>query len=158
MENNKSKESGKEKADFKPVIGIAIVSLLVCGLFFPLLITAIAQVPFLSNNADGDLAHIDGKVVGSYQTAQNFTLPIFFHTRNESLSASGLDPDITVQMADSQIPGISNATGISVSALQQIVSQNIDPQGRAVELQYVNVLTLNIQLIDSYPTVYQNYT
>ena len=57
---------------------------------------------------------IDGQVVGSSNMAQNFTLPIFFHERNESQSASGLDPDITVQMADSQIQGISNATGIPV--------------------------------------------
>jgi K+-transporting ATPase c subunit len=158
LETSTSKEDGKEKADFRPVVGIAIVSLLVCGLFFPLFITAIAQVPFLSGNANGDLAHLDGKVVGSYQIAQNFTLPIFFHTRNESQSASGLDPDITMQMADSQIPGISNATGIPVGALQQIVNQNVDVQGQAVELQFVNVLAMNIQLINAYPTVYQNYT
>ena len=157
MENNRTNENGKEKADFKPVVGIAIVSLLVCGLFFPLLITAIAQVPILSNNASGDLARLDGKVVGSYNIAQNFTLPIFFHDRNESQSASGLDPDITVLMADSQISGISNATGIPVSALQQIVNQNIDPHGRAVELEYVSVLALNLQLINSYPAVYQSY-
>jgi len=158
LETNKEKESGKEKADYKPVVGIAVVSLLVCGLFFPLLITAIAQAPFLSNNADGSLAHLDGKVVGSYNIAQNFTLPIFFHDRNESQSASGLDSDITVQMADSQVPGISNATGIPVSALQLIVNENIDPQGRAVELQYVNVLAMNLQLIATYPTVYRNYS
>jgi len=157
MENNKSKEDDKEKADFRPVVGIAIVSLLVCGLFFPLLITAIAQVPMLSGNADGNLAHLDGRVVGSYNIAQNFTLPIFFHDRIENQSASGLDPDITVQMADSQIPGISNATGIPQSALQKIVNQNIDPQGAAVELQYVSVLVLNLQLINSYPTIYQSY-
>jgi K+-transporting ATPase c subunit len=132
---------------------------LVCGLFFPLLITAIAQLPFLSNQANGSLARLpNGEIVGSYNVAQNFTLPIFFHERNESYSASGIDPDITVQMADSQIAGISNATGIPSSALQQIVNQNVDLQGRAVELQYVNVLKMNLQLIETYTTVYQNYT
>ena len=154
METNKSSEGGKEKADFRPVIGIAIVSLLVCGLFFPLLITGIAQVLF-PYQANGEVVHLDGKVVGSSLTAQNFTLPIFFQPRNDS--ASGLDPDITVQMADAQIPGISNATGIPVSALQQIVNQNIDAQGRYVELQYVNVVTMNIQLIETYPTAYPGY-
>jgi K+-transporting ATPase c subunit len=96
-------------------------------------------------------------VVGSSNIAQNFTLPIFFHDRNESQSASLLDPDITVQMADSQISGISNATGIPEAALQTIVNQNIDPAGRAVELQYVSVLALNLQLINDYPSVYKGY-
>lgn len=156
LETKKSNDGGKEKADFKPVIGIAIVSLLIGGLFFPLFITGIAQV-FFPTQANGDLVRINGQVVGSSNIAQNFTLPIFFHTRIESQSASGLDPDITLQMADSQISGISNATGIPTGALQQIVNQNVDPEGRYVELQYVNVLSLNLQLIQDYPSVYSAY-
>jgi potassium-transporting ATPase KdpC subunit len=156
LETKKSSENGNEKADFKPVIGIAIVSLLVCGMFFPLFITGIAQVLF-PTQANGNLVHLDGRVVGSSNIAQNFTLPIFFQTRVESQSASGLDPDITLQTADSQIPGISNATGISMASLQQLVNQNIDPQGKATELQYVNVLSLNYDLIQDYPSVYSAY-
>ncbi len=156
METKKSSDGGN-RADFRPVIGIAIVSLLIGGLFFPLLITGIGQV-FFPTQANGDLVRINGQVVGSSNIAQNFTLPIFFHERVESQSASGLDPDITVQQADSQIQGISNATGIPVASLQQLVNQNIDPQGRAVELQYVNVLSLNVELIRDYPSVYSAYT
>lgn len=157
METSKEETSEQRKRSaLRPIIGIAIISVILCGLFFPLFITGIAQVLF-PVQANGSLAHLDGKVVGSQLSAQNFTLPIFFQERNESQSASGLDPDITVQMADAQIPGISNATGIPVSALEQIVNQNIDPMGRAVELQYVNVLALNEQLIQTYPTVYQSY-
>lgn len=152
----KSKEDRKG-ASFRPVIGIAIVSLLVCGLFFPLLITGIAQI-LLPYQANGEIVRLDGQVVGSNQIAQNFTLPIFFHERNESQSASGLDPDITVQEAYSQIQGISNSTGIPVSSLQQLINQNIDPAGRYVELQYVNVLSLNLQLIKNYPIIYSAYT
>ncbi len=96
--------------------------------------------------------------MGSYNIAQNFTLPIFFHDRLESQSASGLDPDITVQQADGQIAGISNATGIPVASLEQLVDNNIDQQGRYVELQYVNVLALNIDLIETYPSSYSAYT
>src|ERR1700690_168145 len=120
MENTKQdKEGRKEKADYRPVVGIAIVSLLVCGLFFPLVITGLAQVIF-PTQANGDLARLpNGQTVGSYLIAQNFTLPIFFHPRNNS--ASGLDPDITVQDAFSQIPGISRATGIPEASLQQLV-------------------------------------
>ncbi len=75
----------------------------------------IGQV-FFPNQANGDLVQLNGQTVGSNLIAQNFTLPIFFHTRNEtaSPSASGVDPDITLQDAYSQIPQISNATGIPV--------------------------------------------
>lgn len=156
METKKSSDGGN-KADYRPVVGIAIVSLLLGGVFFPLLITGIGQV-FFPTQANGDLVHINGKVVGSSNIAENFTLPIFFHERVESQSASGLDPDITVQQADSQIQGISNATGIPTGSLQQVVNQNIDPEGRAVELQYVNVLSLNLELIQDYPSVYSAYT
>ena len=158
METSRARKDGGEKADYRPVVGIAIVSVLVCGLFFPLLITGIAQV-ILPAQANGNLARLPGgQTVGSYNIAQNFTLPIFFHDRVESQSASGLDPDITVQQADAQIPGISNATGISMAALQLLVNNNIDQQGRFVELQYVNVLSLNIQLIEAYPSAYGAYT
>jgi potassium-transporting ATPase KdpC subunit len=157
MEMKKSSDGGKERADFRPVIGIAIVSLLLGGVFFPFFITGIAQF-FFPTQANGDVVRINGQVVGSSNVAQNFTLPIFFHERNESQSASGLDPDITIQQADSQIEGISNATGIPTSSLQQIVNQNVDPEGRAMQLQYVNVLSLNLDLIHEYPSVYSAYT
>ncbi len=157
METKKDNKDGQEKAEYRPVIGVAIVSLLVCGLFFPLLITGVAQV-ILPYQANGEIVHLNGQPVGSNLMAQNFTLPIFFHQRPFNESASGIDPDITVQDAMSQVPGISNATGIPVSSLQQLVNNNIDPQGRYVELQYVNVLSLNVQLIQAYPSHYSDYT
>jgi len=155
MENSRQDREGKERADYRPVVGIAIVSLLVCGLFFPLLITGIAQV-ILPYQANGQIAHLDGQPIGSNVITQNFTQPFFFHPRNDS--ASGLDPDITVEDALSQIPGISNATGIPVATLQQLVDQNIDQQGRYVELQYVNVLSMNLLLVQMFPSAYSGYT
>ena len=155
MKTSTRENQGNEKADYKPVLGIAIVSLLICGAFFPLLITGLAQTIF-PYQANGEVVHLDGKAVGSNLIAQNFTLSIFFHPRNDS--ASGLDPDITVQDALSQVPGISNATGIPVPALQQLVNGNVDAQGRFVEIEYVNVLSLNVQLVQDYPSVYSQYT
>ncbi len=130
MENSNQEKKEKQRTDYGPVVGIAIISLLVCGLFFPLLITGVAQV-ILPYQANGEVVHLGGVAVGSNNIAQNFTLPIFFHPRNDS--ASRLDPDITVQDALSQIPRISNATGIPEASLQQLVDQNIDQQGRYVE-------------------------
>jgi potassium-transporting ATPase KdpC subunit len=141
----------RNKSHVRPIIGIAVLSLLVCGLFFPLLITAVGQALF-PYQANGSLVKVDGKTVGSVLIAQGFSQAGYFQPRNAS--ASGVDPDITVQDAMSQTARISNATGIPQATLQQLVDQNIDPAGRFVGLQYVNVLSLNLQLIQEYPSVY----
>ena len=148
----------KEKWHFKPLIGLALVSLLICGLFYPFLITGIGQV-FFPNQANGDLVELNGQIVGSNLIAQSFTLPIFFHARNETAdpSASGVDPDITMQDAYSQIPSISNATGISGDSLTAIVNQNQEGTFWIFGNPYVNVLRLNLELIKEYPSVYAAY-
>ena len=144
----------KEKLNFKPIVGLAVVSLLICGLFFPLLVTGIAQV-FFPYQANGEIVQLNGKAVGSNLIAQTFTLPIFFHPRNDS--ASGVDPDITLQDAYSQIPGISNATGISSAALTNIVNQNQEGTLWIFGSPYVNVLRINLELINTYPETYSKY-
>ena len=145
----------KEKWNFKPVVGLAVVSLLICGLFFPRLVTGIAQV-FFPYQANGEIVQQNGKAVGSNLIAQNFTLPIFFHPRNDS--ASGVDPDITLQDAYSQIPGISNATGISSAALTSIVNHNQEGKLWIFGNPYVNVLRVNLELIKEYTSVYSGFS
>ena len=149
----------KEKWNFKPIIGLTLVSLLICGLFYPLLITGIGQ-GFFPKQANGDLMQINGQNVGSSLIAQSFTLPIFFHTRNETAdpSASGVDPDILMQDAYSQIPGINNATGISVDSLTAIVNQNQEGTFWVFGSPYINVLRVNLLLIKDYPSIYSNFT
>jgi potassium-transporting ATPase KdpC subunit len=149
----------KEKWNFKPIIGLTLVSLLICGLFYPLLITGIGQA-FFPKQANGDLVQINGQNVGSSLIAQSFTLPIFFHTRNETAdpSASGVDPDILIQDAYSQIPGISNATAISVESLTMIVNQNQEGTFWVFGTPYINVLRVNLLLIKDYPSIYSNFT
>ncbi len=137
----------------RPIVGIALISLLLCGLFFPLLVTGIAQV-VLPWQANGEILQPYGKPVGSNLIAQNFTQPIFFQPRNDS--DSGVDPDITVQEAYAQIPGISNATGISQSQLKLLVDENTPLVSIVFGDPYVNVLTLNLALISQYP-VYSSY-
>ena len=144
----------KEKMNFKPIIGLAVISLLICGLFFPLLVTGIAQV-FFPYQANGDIVQLNGKDVGSNLIAQNFTLPVFFNPRNDS--ASGVDPDITLQDAYSQILGISNATGISSEVLTNIVNQNQEGTLWVFGSPYVNVLRINLELIKAYPETYSEY-
>lgn len=149
----------KEKWNLKPIIGLAVISLLICGLFYPFLITGIGQV-FFPNQANGDLVQLNGQIVGSNLIAQNFTMPIFFHTRNETTtpSASGVDPDITLQDANSQIPQISNATGIPTESLTSLVNQNIEGTFWIFGSPYVNVLRINLLLIKNYPSIYSDFS
>ena len=152
-------EKRKEKWNFKPIIGLTLVSLLICGILYPFFITGIGQV-FFPYQANGDIAKLNSQAVGSNLIAQNFTQPIFFQTRNETIdpSASSVDPDITLQMAYSQIPRISNATGIPAIALTSIVKHNQQGTFWIFGSPYVDVLQLNLLLIRDYPSVYSNFT
>jgi potassium-transporting ATPase KdpC subunit len=144
------------KRNYGPALRLAIVSMLLCGLVFPLVVTGFAQV-LLHDQATGSLAHLngkDGRTVGSYLIAQNFSQPFFFHSRNVTLSASGVDPDITLSDASSQIPRISAATNITQSNLSNLVSQNIQRTSFVFGDEYVNVLRLNLALIHNFQTTY----
>jgi len=138
----------------RPIVGMALVSLLVCGLFFPLLITGIAQVLF-PYQANGEIVQFNDHPAGSALIAQGFNQSFFFHPRNDS--ASGVDPDITVQDAYSQIPRISEATGIPATSLKQIVDENTDRLSGVFAEPYVSVLNLNLALIDTNSSVYGSY-
>ncbi|MDA4130642.1 MAG: potassium-transporting ATPase subunit C [Thaumarchaeota archaeon] len=155
-QESKGREGNVVHRSYRPLVGIAIISLLICGLFFPLLITGIAQAAF-PNQANGDLVRFNGRIIGSTLIDNNFTQPVFFHGRGNN-SASGVDPDITLPDAYSQAAGISNATGIGIPLLDQIINQNQEGTFWIFGSPYVNVLNLNMKLIQSYPLVYKNYT
>ncbi len=158
---NENKNQSIAKDHIRPLVGIAIISLIIAGVFFPFLMTGIGQAVFPSQ-ANGDLVTINGHTVGSYYIDNIFTLPIFFHARNESnpqnASASGVDPDITMDQAFAQVPAISNATGISSDQLTAIVNNNKEGTFWIFGSPYVNVLNLNKVLIQTYPSVYKNFT
>jgi K+-transporting ATPase ATPase C chain len=155
VESNKNQ--GRKSSHVRPILALAVVSLLLCGLLFPLLVTGVAQLLF-PYQANGELASANGHVVGSVVAVNStdYTLPVFFHLRNDS--ASGFDPDITLQDAQSQIPGISSATGISASTLQGIVNQNVEGVWWIFGSPYVNVQKVNLILVNQFPSVYSNYT
>ncbi|HEX4919864.1 MAG TPA: potassium-transporting ATPase subunit C [Candidatus Bathyarchaeia archaeon] len=137
-----------------PALRLALVSLLICGIIFPLAVTGVAQL-FLRDQANGSIAHYSNSTaVGSYLIAQNFSQPYFFHSRNATLSASGVDPDITLQDALNQIPRISNATGISQSDLTSLVNQHVEGTVWVFGNPYLNVLGLNIALVQTYKSFY----
>jgi len=135
---------------------MAIVSLVLCGLLFPLVVTGFAQVMF-PYQANGELVTFHGRQVGSGLIAQDFNSSILFHARNQTFSASGVDPDITLQDAYSQIPRIHAATGISTDALKKLVDAHIEWTMFITGDPYVNVLRLNLILIQEYPLIYSSY-
>ena len=160
-EDNKERQNepdsliAKKKTNYyRPIIGIAVISLLICGAFFPVLITGIGQVLF-PNQANGEIVQLHGLNVGSNLIDNNFSSPIFFHARNNS--ASGVDPDITLPDAYSQVPRISNATGISATELNDTINSNIEGTFWIFGSPYVNVLNLNLILIQNNPKVYSGY-
>ncbi len=150
----------KKGSVYRPVVAIAILSMIVCGLLFPLVVTGVAQVAF-PYQANGSLVQLGNRTIGSYYIDNGFTLPVFFHARNESnplnASASGVDPDIPLQDALAQIPRIHNATGIPTGALTDIVNAHVEYTLLLAGDPYVNVLALNLALISDYPSVYSAY-
>ena len=161
VESNTNRK--KKSSHVRPILAVAVVSLLLCGILFPLVVTGVAQLVF-PYQANGELASLNGHTVGSVVAVNStdYTQPVFFHLRNDS--ASGFDPDIPLQgpasenPADLQIPGISNATGIPASTLQAIVNQNVQGVWWIFGSPYVNVQKVNLLLIAQFPVVYANYT
>jgi K+-transporting ATPase ATPase C chain len=145
---------------YRPIILLSILSMLLCGLAYPVVVTGISQAAFPAQ-ANGSLVQLGNRTVGSYYIDNGFTLPAFFHARNESnpltASASGVDPDITLSDALSQVPGIHNATGISASDLANIVMAHEQRTLYLAGDSYVNVLQVNLALICAYPSVYSSF-
>jgi len=69
---------------------MTIVTTILLGIIYPLVVTALAQVLF-HDKANGQLISRDGKVIGSRIIGQPFTGPGYFHSRPSAAGTNGYD-------------------------------------------------------------------
>jgi K+-transporting ATPase ATPase C chain len=179
------------KKNLVTAVLMTIVTTILFGLFFPLAITALAQLLF-PKQANGELLTRNGKLVGSRLIGQAFSSSGYFYSRagtgydaanssgsnlgptNQSLiarvqqdadrlqkenpstpipmdlltsSASGLDPHISPEAAEFQVPRIARERRLTEDAVREAVRQHTESrQFGFLGEPRVNVLELNLWL------------
>ncbi|MGC8555820.1 MAG: potassium-transporting ATPase subunit C, partial [Conexivisphaera sp.] len=138
---------------------VAVLALAVLGVAYPLVTWALGALvaPWQSG---GSLLALNGTVLGSDIAALPVNSSKLFSALPPSKTTSGIDPYVPLGYALSQVPRISNATGIPQRQLRQLVYRVASEDSRSVLFTFgpsypiVNVAQLNYELIRLYPGVY----
>jgi K+-transporting ATPase ATPase C chain len=85
-----SGHEGAIGAELVVALRMTLVTLVLTGLAYPLVMTALSQAVF-PWRANGSLVEQDGKVVGSELIGQGFKSPAYFQTRPSAAGADGYD-------------------------------------------------------------------
>ena len=90
--------------------------------------------------------------IADYRKENNLAAAVAVPADAATASASGLDPQISLENAKIQLARVAKARGVDASDIQTLVNENTD--GRSLGIfgePGVNVLTLNIALDKMYP-------
>ena len=77
-----------------PAFVMVIVTTVLLGLGYPLVVTGMAQLLF-DDQAEGSLVERDGDVVGSRWIGQSFTAPQYFHPWPSAAGENGYDGSLS---------------------------------------------------------------
>ena len=112
---------------------VTAVTLIVTGLIYPLVTTALARALFPWRAGGSFVSDERGRVVGSELLGQGFSAPVYFHPRP---SAAGKDGwDATSSSATNLGPTSKKLRDSTAEALQKLVAENPEAHGPApVEL------------------------
>ena len=73
-------------------IWMTLATTVLLGILYPLAVTLLAQWAF-PRQANGEIIHLRGKLVGSSLIGQPFTSPGYFHSRPSAAGTAGYDPN-----------------------------------------------------------------
>lgn len=106
----------------KKALILTIVLLVLCGVIYPLSLTAVSQLAF-NKEANGSIIVVDGKEVGSEYIGQDFKDPRFFKSRVSAINYNTYSEEDLQKDND----GKSKYSGVSSG------SQNLAPSNEALK-------------------------
>ncbi|MCL5985520.1 MAG: potassium-transporting ATPase subunit KdpC [Actinobacteria bacterium] len=104
----------------KIALKLSFITLLILGLFYPLVITGLAQI-FFPRQANGSLIKKEGQIIGSELIGQQFTQPKYFHPRP---SAAGNGYDASASGGSNFGPTNKNYIGEIKNSILSITKEN----------------------------------
>jgi len=135
-------------------IRMAVLTLVVLGLVYPLAVTGLAQV-LMPAQANGSLVSKSGVVVGSSLIGQAFTDAKYFHGRPSAAGADGYDA--TASSASNLAPTSKTLVGSVASRVASAVAENPGLKAGSVPVDMVTAsgsgLDPDITLANAYAQV-----